>query len=525
MTKKSVFLLAILLTQGWVVFADAPLNGCVTGKGRPRTGEMLAESMEPGIEKVLLASRESSFTGRGNENETLTTLTVSSDRMEPLRKVLVRLDADASDVSALKVMKGDEVLGSVKVRKNRKSYRIRCRCGIADSDDIRICADIAENAAEGGRISADIVKAKFGRLWYKVDAPAPCYREILLKRVKVLGPGDYGSAGYRIPAIITLPDGTLLITTDKRKNNDLDLPEDIDIIAQRSTDGGRTWSDPVTVAEGKGFNKGYGDAALAVTASGDILCAFSGGYGVWASTIEAPQRNYVCRSTDGGLTWSEPFDCTHQLWGPAAENPECRTFHSAFFASGRGLRLTKGKYAGRVMFVAAVHSRELGRFDNYVYYSDDEGSTWKVSGCAFTGGDEAKVVELPDGRILMSVRRQGERGFNISDDGGMTWGHQGTWPEICVNACNGDIINLGDSLLLQSVPNSMRRENVSIFASRDNGKSWPYVKSICPYESVYSAMTLLPDGTIGMYYEENPFGKFDMYFINFSPEWLLNEQK
>ena len=259
MTKKLVFLLAILLTQGWVVFADAPFNGCVTGKGHLRAREILAESREPGIEKVLLASRESSFTGRGNENETLTTLTVSSDRMEPLRKVLVRLDADASDVSALKVMKGDEVLG----------------------------------------------------------------------------PGDYGSAGYRIPAIIT----------------------------------------------------------------------------------------------------------------------------------------------------------------------------------------------LPDGRILMSVRRQGERGFNISDDGGMTWGHQDTWPEICVNACDGDIINLGDSLLLQSVPNSMRRENVSIFASRDNGKSWPYVKSICPYESVYSAMTLLPDGTIGMYYEENPFGKFDMYFINFSPEWLLNEQK
>ncbi|MBK7740558.1 MAG: exo-alpha-sialidase [Saprospiraceae bacterium] len=38
--------------------------------------------------------------------------------------------------------------------------------------------------------------------------------------------------------------------TDKRKDNSIDLPEDIDIIAQRSTDGGKTWSEPVTVAKG-----------------------------------------------------------------------------------------------------------------------------------------------------------------------------------------------------------------------------------------------------------------------------------
>ncbi|MBQ0096027.1 MAG: exo-alpha-sialidase, partial [Bacteroidales bacterium] len=361
--------------------------------------------------------------------------------------------------------------------------------------------------------------------WKEIAQPAPGCREILLSRKTVLGPGDFGSVGYRIPAIVTLPDGSLLISTDKRKDNDLDLPEDIDIIAQRSTDGGLTWSEPVTVIEGKGFNKGYGDAALAVTAKGDVLCAFSGGPGLWASTLENPQGNYICRSTDGGLTWSEPEDCTSRLWGPKADNAECRSFHSAFFGSGRGLCLTKGKYAGRVMFVAAVHSKELNRFDNYVYYSDNDGKDWKVSKCAFKGGDEAKVVELPDGKVLLSVRRSGERGYNISQDGGQTWGKQGTWPEICVNACDGDIINVGDSLLLQSVPNSMRRENVSVFVSRDNGKSWPYVKTICPYESVYSSMTVLPDGTIGMYYEENPDVSFDMVYANFSVEWLLNRSE
>lgn len=41
----------------------------------------------------------------------------------------------------------------------------------------------------------------------------------------MLGQGDYNTTGYRIPAIECLQDGTLLITTDRRKDNDLDLPD------------------------------------------------------------------------------------------------------------------------------------------------------------------------------------------------------------------------------------------------------------------------------------------------------------
>ena len=65
-------------------------------------------------------------------------------------------------------------------------------------------------------------------------------------------PGDYGSTNWRIPAICCLPDGTLLITCDRRKYNETDLPEDIDIVSRRSTDNGRTWSEPVTIAQGTG---------------------------------------------------------------------------------------------------------------------------------------------------------------------------------------------------------------------------------------------------------------------------------
>lgn len=496
----------------------------VYGKGYLKIARILADTMGLPKVPVMFADGCTAFTGRGNKGETLVTLTVSPKKAVKLRRMAVTLDAEPSDVTALSVIRDGEELGKVKVRKGKRAYRIPCRALIDDLADIELCADVAEEATEGNTISADIEKVRIGGRWISVDVRKPCRREILLRRVKVLGQGYYNTTGYRIPAIETLQDGTLLITTDRRKDNDNDLPEDIDIIAQRSTDGGRTWSDPITVIEGQGWGKGYGDAAIVQAADGTIACAFSGGPGLWASNLENPQRNYISLSHDGGLTWEEPFDCTSMLWGPDAVNPECRDCHSAFFGSGHGLRMVKGDYAGRIMFVAAVHSSSASRFYNYAVYSDDNGKTWGVSKCAFDGGDEAKVVELPDGKVMMSVRRRGERGFNISEDGGLSWGEQGLWKDMCVNACDGDIINVGDSLLLQSVPNSMSRENVSVFISHDNGQTWPQVKSLCKYKSVYSSMTVLADGTIGAYIEENPNVEFDMYFLNFSVDWLLKDE-
>jgi sialidase-1 len=43
-----------------------------------------------------------------------------------------------------------------------------------------------------------------------------------------------------------------------------------------------------------------------------------------------------------------------------------------------------------------------------------------------------------------------------------------------------------------------------------------------PYNSAYSSLCILPDGTIGMYVEEDPNGgdHYEMVFYNFTLEWL-----
>ncbi|MCH7989270.1 MAG: hypothetical protein IID46_08990, partial [Planctomycetes bacterium] len=52
---------------------------------------------------------------------------------------------------------------------------------------------------------------------------------------------DDGVHTYRIPALATTPQGTLLCVYDMRRRKSKDLQEDIDIGLLRSTDGGRYW--------------------------------------------------------------------------------------------------------------------------------------------------------------------------------------------------------------------------------------------------------------------------------------------
>lgn len=336
---------------------------------------------------------------------------------------------------------------------------------------------------------------------------------VMIDSVCLYRPGDYGSANWRIPALLCLDDGSLLAVNDKRKYNEGDLPEDIDVVIRRSTDLGRTWSDPQNLIEGRGRERGYGDPALVLCPNGDVLCLLAGHNGYFQSTDANPIDVYLMRSTDRGHTWTDTVNLTSLFWD--AGSP----YRGAFVASGNGLRLQHGPHAGRILFAAAVLRRSEWVSDNYVIYSDDNGYTWHRSECAFLGGDEAKLTELADGSVLVSVRRQGARGFNRSSDGGHTWDTQGTWPEMTVNACNGEILRLNDTTLIHSLPNSLQRENVSLFVSHDEGRSWSAPVLLCDGPSQYSSLTLLPDGTIGAFVERNlDGGPCQLWFYRFNLE-------
>ena len=500
------------------------------------------------IEVNTLLFQESRLTARSNNDElilrSMTEYEGNTDSIA-LQSVLINLDAttDINDVKSVKVYTTG--LSSSQNNKYLDKAVLIGSCTPQEGDFLCetngylykginylwFAVDIDDDAEEGNSIDMSVLSLTVNDEAYDVKNPNPTgSREIILARTTLLRPGDYNSTNYRIPAVITARDGSIVAVTDKRKYNNGDLPEDIDILCNVSKDGGHTWTEPYTIAYGTGYKQGYGDCALALTNDENgIIAAFVGGPGFWGSTPTDPLRMYISRSHDNGMTWSEPEDITHFVYGAECEDEERKEWLGGFFGSGNGL-LTS---TGRIMFVIAMrenNTREV--ICNHAVYSDDNGQTWQVSGRASVGGDEAKVTELVDGRILMSIRRNGYRWYNISEDGGVTWQETTSeWTDIVAPACNGDLIrytSVNDGYdknrLLHSVPEGSSRKNVTVYVSYDEGESWQTKKCIVPYNSAYSSLCVLPDNTIGLYVEEayQNEGDYCTVFYNFSLNWLTD---
>lgn len=331
-------------------------------------------------------------------------------------------------------------------------------------------------------------------------------------------PYDLGSHYWRIPAMVVLhhqqgenvsKNGRVVTMADNRFDHNTDLPSHIDVYERHSDDNGATWSTHKMVVGTDadhalvGGNHGFGDVSLVECASGKIVAIMVGGPGYFGSTPSNPIVPTIITSTDGGDTWSAPRTLTDELYKTTYKEGAVQ---GSFAGSGRGLMLQRQKdkqLNGRIMF-AMSHRFANNNVQEYIIYSDDEGNTWKFSTqSAYSGGDESKLVELADGTVMISVRQSGQRGYNTSTDGGVTWGTQAKWADINGNACNGDILYVNKHVMLHSYPNDGKRKNVTIKASFDSGKSWskPYV--VCAPSSCYSTMDVTKDGDIAIFYEDN----------------------
>lgn len=334
-------------------------------------------------------------------------------------------------------------------------------------------------------------------------------------------PYDLGSHYWRIPAMVVLhhqkgenasKNGRVVTMADNRFNHNGDLPNHIDVYERHSDDNGATWSTHKMVVGTEadhalvGGGHGFGDVSLVECASGKIVAIMVGGPGYFDSTPSNPIVPAIITSTDGGDTWSTPRTLTNELYKTTYTEGAVQ---GSFAGSGRGLMLQRQKNEqlnGRIMFAMSHRFRVNGNnsIQEYIIYSDDEGDTWKFSTqSAYNGGDESKLVELADGTVMISVRQGGQRGYNKSTDGGVTWGTQAKWADISGTACNGDILYVNKHVLLHSYPNNGSRKNLTIKASFDDGKSWsnPYV--VCAPGASYSTMDVTKDGDIAIFYEDN----------------------
>lgn len=325
--------------------------------------------------------------------------------------------------------------------------------------------------------------------------------------------GKYKS--YRIPCLLALPDDTVLAITSARKA--VSDWADIDILMRRSTDGGRTFAEPVVLADS---GKDVADNPVAIWDSQKKVVHF-----LYQTNYE---KIFHRTSSDGGQTFSEPVDITSQLshlgkqypWTVIAPGP------------GHGIQLTKGPHAGRLVvpvWICPGEIKKVGKGREHrpsvvaTIYSDDNGQTWQ-------GGDivpdklknlnETVAVEMPEGGVMLVLRNEDPayaKAVSYSKDGATGWSEPELKPDLYTPICFASVLRLpspdGKDRLLFANPDSRSnttvirdwgarpRENLSFKLSYDGGKTWPVNKVLEPGRSAYSDLAVLSDGTILCLYE------------------------
>ncbi len=324
-----------------------------------------------------------------------------------------------------------------------------------------------------------------------------------MKHALLARDGTGGWARHRIPALALTPEGDLLAVHDGRHGID-DLPAPIDLLAQRSTDGGRSWGSVEILRTGAGID-GFGDASLLVDSQGGRLllwCAASTYAGFFESGAAADNADpHVLHtdlgvSADDGHTWTWERK-TAELRGQLDHRDDRLEPVSGLFpSSGGGIHLTRGRHRGRLL-----QSFLLLRGTSFylvVARSEDGGASWRLSNELGPGANESTMCELADGEVLLHSRSVGARLAAHSVDGGATFSRLQPVPDLLDPGCNGSLVSWVDDAGVHVVASHLDdpdlRRRLVLDLSPDGGRSWTQRAVITDAEAAYSTAVVTDSG-------------------------------
>jgi sialidase-1 len=322
-----------------------------------------------------------------------------------------------------------------------------------------------------------------------------------------------GVSCYRIPSIITAPNGDLVAAIDERVPScgDLKLNKDINIVIRRSVDNGDSWSEIETVVDYP-FGKSASDPSMMVDkVTGAIFLFFN------FMDLDNEKDVYylkVVKSIDNGQTWSSPIDITSQITKSDWHND------FKFITSGRGIQARSDKL---------LHTLVDLKNGLHLFGSDDHGESWYLVDTPIIPGDESKIVELIDGTWMINSRVNGKgiRFVHTSTDEGATWLSRPD-SSLIDPGCNASIIRYTsikdgadkNRILFSNAKMKDERSNMTIRISYDEGKSWTEGKTIYHGGSAYSSMSILANGDIGLFFEKDNYQ--ENVFVRLPLEWLTD---
>lgn len=323
--------------------------------------------------------------------------------------------------------------------------------------------------------------------------------------------------GGRFPNVTVAVDGTVLAAWDGVK-------------VRRSEDGGKSWGNEISV--GKGFMGG----GVTVNESNGVAFAF-------VSAGHPPSADTVYKSEDHGKSWAV---------AQVEIKPDSKGHKPEMHMNEHGITLRHGKHKGRLIrpsrYYGKTHDRsEWQTHYTSAIYSDDGGKTW-LTGEPFPvmGTGEAAIAELSNGQLYVNSRRYWaprtryasgnprKRWASYSDDGGVTWKKATLCkdlPDGTQNTnygCMAGLVRLPierQNVLLYSNCDSVSgRKRGTIWASFDNGRSWPLRKLLHEGSFAYSSLDAGRPGTPSEGWIYCMFESDGAKVARFNLSWLLEGQ-
>lgn len=324
----------------------------------------------------------------------------------------------------------------------------------------------------------------------------------------ILSPGTAGYTCFRIPALVTAADGSLLLLAEGRKPTCGDTGTH-DVVMVRSTDRGTTWSAPKVLHAGVTVTA-HNPAPVVDARTGRIVLLTTREYKtVWAQ-----------HSDDNGQTWTSPREITSSVKLPAWKG----------YATGpsHGIQLLRGAHAGRLV-VGTHFTTTIGDLKGgALIYSDDAGLSWTLGARDDTADpvlrvQELSVFERPDGSLFAFARDEGGTSTStvasaVSSDSGVTFSRgfeaRAAEQSLAVPTVQASTLALratdqgaryNRALLASPTRQGSTRENLTIRSTFKGGDEWVDPQGgtvIYGGMSAYTDMTLVDGGiVVGLAYE------------------------
>jgi sialidase-1 len=270
--------------------------------------------------------------------------------------------------------------------------------------------------------------------------------------------------------VLALKDGTLLAAWSDFYGGSEDHAA-ARISAAKSSDGGRTWGAPFTLQENTG-EANVMSVSFLRSNSGDILFFYL------KKNSLSDLKAYLRRSSDEAKTWGDAVEITPE--------PGYHVMNNA-----RVIQLKTGRLLAPVSTTAKVGTKN-DDFKTVVYFSDDDGRTWKRGRTLLSapkrGAMEPGLIEMKDGRVMQISRTQtGKIWQSFSEDGGDTWSEAKPWtipspesPATLERLTNGQWLLVWNPNVEWANPEKTvlganhggRRTPLVAAVSRDEGQTW-----------------------------------------------------